>query len=100
MEKIIRNFPEQIQNDVRAEKLVRIPNFPVKNARFVTPEMEEIYRQRMGRDLPGLCVVDLTYPAIVAVSGSRLEGLDGGLETYLTWSSKHREEDETARGSL
>jgi hypothetical protein len=97
MQKIMKNFSEEIQTAVKNEKLVKIPRFPGNRCCFVTPEMEVIYRERTGHEMQGLCVVDLTLPAIMATQGSKLVGVDEGLETYQIWAQGHSDEDRAAR---
>lgn len=97
MQKIMMNFSAEIQTAVKNEKLVKIPRFPGNRCCFVTPEMETIYRERTGHELQGLCVVDLALPAIMMIQGSKLIGVDEGLETYLIWAERHSDEDKAAR---
>lgn len=97
MQKILKNFGEEIQTAVNSEKLVKIPRFPGNRCCFVTPEMEAIYKERTGHEMQGLCVVDLNLPAVLAIQGSELVGIDEGLETYLIWAERHSDEDKAAR---
>ena len=94
MQKIIKNFSQEIQDSVAAEKLIRVPKFPVKDCYFVTPEMERIYVERTGQAMPGICVVCKQFPAIMVCDGPRLKGIKEGIEVYLLWEAKHPQSKE------
>ena len=89
MQKILSKFSPEIREAVAAEKLVKIPRFPVAECYFVTPEMERLYKERTGREMPGICVVCKQYPAIMTCDGPRLKGIPDGIEVYLLWADKH-----------
>lgn len=89
MQKIIGKFSKEIRDAVAAEKLVRIKGFPVKDCCFVTPGMEQLYKVRTGKELPGICVVCMQYPAIMTCEGPGLRGIPEGIEVYQIWLREH-----------
>jgi hypothetical protein len=89
MQKIMGKFSKEIRDAVAAEKLVRIKGFPVKDCCFVTPEMERLYKERTGAEMPGICVLCLQYPAIMTCDGPGLKGITEGIEVYQLWAEAH-----------
>lgn len=98
-------FNKTITEAVEKEQIVAIPNFPGNDNKisgpkicFVTPEMERIYKERSGNDLPSTyndkpcrCVVDMRIPAIMILAADGLHSIPNmdGIFVMTTWKRTH-----------
>jgi hypothetical protein len=89
---LTKNFSTEVQNNVKSEKLEKIPGFPGNTDEFkfafVTPKMNKLYKSRENKELPDFGVVDKRFYHIMECVGSELKAIENTDLVLAEWEKE------------